>query len=50
MHSAVIAMLVGNLFTSIFERGPNFGSGSYANYFWLTLGILTAIRTKDIEL
>lgn len=48
IHSAVIAMLCGALFSCFFENGPIMGSGSYANYFWITLGMVEAIKRRNL--
>lgn len=49
MHSAILAMLAGALLNSFFEMGPTFGSGSYVNYTWLTLGVAAAIAEKKLS-
>jgi O-antigen ligase len=48
IHSAVIALLCGALFSCFFESGPIMGSGSYANYFWITLGMVEAIKRRKL--
>ncbi len=50
LNSALLAMLIGSLVTSLFEIGPIFGSGSYANYCWLMLGLSAAVTEKDIQI
>jgi O-antigen ligase len=49
MHSVLLAVLIASLFTSMFESGPLLGSGSYANYFWILLGLVTVVRERDIR-
>jgi len=47
--SAVLAIIVGAIFTSFFESGVLLGAGTSANYFWLVLGTTTAIFHKKIS-
>jgi O-antigen ligase len=48
IHAAVIAMLCGAIFSCLFESGPIMGSGSYTNYFWIALGMVEAIKRKNL--
>jgi len=52
LHSVIIAVLIGTLAYGIFETSSFFGHGSWANYFWVLLGMATAVgerRTLQIE-
>ncbi len=49
LFSMIIAVIAGSLLNSMFETGPIFGSGSTANYFWVTLGMAAAMSDKNID-
>jgi hypothetical protein len=49
MHTVVLAIMIGSFFTSVFESGPLLGSGSYTNYFWILLGVIAAVRDRDLR-
>ncbi|MFH2056971.1 MAG: O-antigen ligase family protein [bacterium] len=45
----LLAMLAGVVFIAMFEMGPLLGSGSYANYLWILLGVVAAIRDRGLR-
>lgn len=48
LHSIMISVLVGTLAHGFFETGSIFSYGSMANYFWITLGMVEAIKRKNL--
>ncbi len=46
----MICLVGGATFTAFFETMPLIGSGSFANYFWIALGMVHAIDRRDIDL
>ncbi len=50
LFSAMLSVSVGIVFVSLFSIATMFGSGSYANYFWVALGMLDAMKDHAIEL
>jgi O-antigen ligase len=48
LHSMTIALFVGASVGIAFDSGILMGSGSYANYFWIALGMVTAISRKRL--
>jgi len=50
LSTALIATLIGSMVAAFFDSGRAFSSGSVANYFWLMLGITTAVRKRGLEL
>ncbi len=47
--SAMLSVHVSFIFLSFFTTAPLFGSGTYANYFWISLGMVHAIKANSIE-
>jgi O-antigen ligase len=47
-HSLLIAMMCGVLANSFFESGVIFGIGAIGHYFWIALGMVTAISRKRL--
>ncbi len=50
LFSAMLSVSAGIVFVSFFSIATMFGSGSYANYFWVALGMLDAMKDYTIEL
>jgi O-antigen ligase len=48
LHSIMIAMIAGALVNGFFERNLIFGMGATNNYFWIALGMVTAISRKKL--
>lgn len=48
LHSVAISIVAGACVGSFFETGLIMGSGSYTNYFWIALGMVTAISRKKL--
>ncbi|TFH63986.1 MAG: O-antigen ligase family protein [Candidatus Zixiibacteriota bacterium] len=48
LHSIMIAMIAGALVNGFFERNLIFGMGATNNYFWIALGMVTAISSKKL--
>jgi O-antigen ligase len=48
LHSIMIAMIAGALINGFFERNLIFGMGATNNYFWIALGMATAISKKNL--
>jgi putative inorganic carbon (HCO3(-)) transporter len=47
--AVLVSLLAGAVFHSFFEIGFLTGSGSYANYFWILLGVVEAARIREME-
>ncbi|MGB5107064.1 MAG: O-antigen ligase family protein [Candidatus Zixiibacteriota bacterium] len=50
LFSGLLGIYVSFVFHSMFTTAPLFGSGSYANYFWIGLGLVHAIKNRDIDI
>jgi O-antigen ligase len=48
LHIIIIATLVGTLFHAFFEYNSFLGHISWASYFWITLGMVEAIKRKNL--
>lgn len=48
MHAIMLSLLIGTLAHGFFESASIIAAGSSANYFWITLGTVTAISKKRI--
>ena len=48
LHSVMTCVLIGSLAHGFFETGSIFSYGSMANYFWITLGMVEAIKRKNL--
>ena len=48
LHSIMIAMIVGALVNGFFERNLILGMGATNNYFWIALGMVTAISRRKL--
>jgi O-antigen ligase len=48
IQSLMLAMLCGALINSFFESGVIFGIGAISHYFWIALGMATAISKKKL--
>lgn len=47
-HTAMLSVSISLVFISFFANAPMFASGSMANYFWITLGMVEAVKDHDI--
>ncbi len=47
-QEAMLALLVAVLVGLLFDTGSLMSSGSYANYFWIALGLVTAISRNKL--
>jgi O-antigen ligase len=48
LHATMFSMLAGAGVGLLVDSGMVMGSGSYANYFWIALGLVTAISRKRL--
>jgi O-antigen ligase len=48
VHAIMLSLLVGTLFHGLFESASILAAGSNANYFWIALGMVTAISEKKL--
>ena len=48
LQSATFAVSIGAAFGFLFDTGTIMSSGSYANYFWIALGLSEAVRRKNL--
>lgn len=48
LHIIIIATLFGTLFHAFFEYNSFLGNISWASYFWITLGMVEAIKRKNL--
>ena len=48
LYSAMLSVHFSMIFVCFFSGAPLFGSGTYANYFWIALGMVHSIRVNKI--
>lgn len=48
VHAIILSLLVGTLFHGLFETASIFSAAITANYFWIALGMVEAIKRKNL--